>query len=422
MIKLIEHGLFGNNLVAVNNEVMVKRYNACLQDIGLAPTGLTSFHIDGWGWSPEIAEEQGDRFYLSHGLANPYGIVLGPEQANCSIYMPYHSFDRQIHEIIFEQYKDQIDDITSRTGLWFEIDQEMSAYRSPQDLLMLDYVTLNFNSVGRIMKAAQKQRTMIRKFYDQPNAWANDELRADIIKSCKKYGDLRYMKLDIPDHPFNQVDIFHTLAFEGMFVIKNGSTDKPLLVFEGNNTTISGESKHGHLEYNLNDPKLMSYLFTTNMVTSDPEVYTDNPVLIDVLIEHLIVQAASEMDPGVEIELDNNGMRKKIIHQLVKNNLLPDAFFALERLQNQIQNGMKSPLIPASLNPYLLSPNKQLSKHQQIVLWQMLCKINPGNPLLTYLFDKSKFYSEYKSWNDSRRRWAANTIAQHRTIFNQLIQ
>jgi hypothetical protein len=207
-----------------------------------------------------------------------------------------------------------------------------------------------------------------------------------------------------------------------MFVIKNGSTDKPLLVFEGNNTTISGESKHGHLEYNLNDPKLMSYLFTTNMVTSDPEVYTDNPVLIDVLIEHLIVQAASEMDPGVEIELDNNGMRKKIIHQLVKNNLLPDAFFALERLQNQIQNGMKSPLIPASLNPYLLSPNKQLSKHQQIVLWQMLCKINPGNPLLTYLFDKSKFYSEYKSWNDSRRRWAANTIAQHSTIFNQLIQ
>ncbi len=422
MIKLIEHGLFGNNLVAVNNEVMVKRYNACLQDIGLAPTALKSFHIDGWGWSPEIAEEQGDRFYLSHGLANPYGIILSPQQAKCSIYMPYHSFDRQIHEIIFEQYKDQIDDITSRSGLWFEIDQEMSAYRSPQDLLMLDYVTLNFNSVGRIMKAAQEQRGMIRTFYDQPNAWANDELRANIIESCKTYGDLRYMKLDIPDHPFNQVDIFHTLAFEGMFVFKRGSADKSLLVFEGNNTTISGESKHGHVEYNLSDPKLMSYLFTTNMITSNPEVYVDNPVLIDVLLEQMIVTAASDMDPAADIELENNGKRKRIINQLVKNNLLNDAFFGLERLQNQIENGNTSPSIPPSLNAYLLSPNKNLSKHEQVVLWQMLCKINPGNPLLTYLFDKSTFYTEYKRWNESRQLWAANTIAAHRDIYNQLIQ
>ena len=121
MIKLIETGLFGDNLVAINSPLMVKRYNACLEDIGLTATKLKSFHIDGWGWSPEVAKEQDDRFYLSHGLANPYGIIISPKQENSSIYMPYHSFDVDIHKMIFSQYKEQIVDITAQCGLWFEL-------------------------------------------------------------------------------------------------------------------------------------------------------------------------------------------------------------------------------------------------------------------------------------------------------------
>ena len=60
--------------------LMRKRYNECLTDIGIEPTKLKKFHIDGWGWSPEVAKEKDDRFYLSHGIANPFAIIVSPEQ------------------------------------------------------------------------------------------------------------------------------------------------------------------------------------------------------------------------------------------------------------------------------------------------------------------------------------------------------
>ena len=93
MKELIEAGLFGRGLVPVENRTMVARYNACLKDMGLAPTNLKKFQIDKMGWSPEVAAEQKDEYYLSHGDANPLAIILTPEQATAPIYFPMHSFD-----------------------------------------------------------------------------------------------------------------------------------------------------------------------------------------------------------------------------------------------------------------------------------------------------------------------------------------
>src|SRR5687768_892842 len=108
MLKLIQSGLFGGKLFHVGSADMVERYNACLEDIGLERTQLKEFHIDGWGWSPEIAEEQQNRQYLSHGSANPYSVIITPEQQQGSLYYPYHSFDWDIHHQVFDKYAKQI--------------------------------------------------------------------------------------------------------------------------------------------------------------------------------------------------------------------------------------------------------------------------------------------------------------------------
>ncbi len=112
MLKLIQSGLFGRQLHHVGTARSVQRYNACLEDIGLQTTKLTEFHIDGWGWSPEIAEELQNKEYLSHGSANPYSVIISPEQQHCSLYYPYHSFDWDIHQQVFEQYAAQIADFS----------------------------------------------------------------------------------------------------------------------------------------------------------------------------------------------------------------------------------------------------------------------------------------------------------------------
>jgi hypothetical protein len=65
MNELIQAGLFGRGLIRIEDPTMVARYNACLQDMGLSSTDLTSFQIDRMGWSPEIAAEAGDSYYLT---------------------------------------------------------------------------------------------------------------------------------------------------------------------------------------------------------------------------------------------------------------------------------------------------------------------------------------------------------------------
>lgn len=423
MIKLIESELFGHNLVKVNTPSLVKRYNDCLSDIGLANTKLKSFHVDGWGWSPEIAQEQGDRFYLSHGLANPYGIIISPKQAHSPLYMPYHSFDRNIHAAIHSEYAEQIADITSRSGLWFELDQEISAYRSPQDLLLLDYVKVNFVTVDRIMAAAKEQKELVREFYDKPQAWSNDGLRQKIIESCKTHGDLRFMKFDIPSHPYNDINTFYTLAFEGVYVFRKLKNDKPLLVYETKGSDLSGETKHTHVEFQMGDSRLVTFLYNAGLISNDLEIYRANPSLVEVMQEFILLQALSQSSNKVAYHELNKNQKKGIINTLIKEQLLPDAYFDFEHLTRGLKDGSikDSSDIPNSLREYLLNPSHHLSSQEKSVIWQLLSNFNTINPVLTYLFDKSKFYTQFQTFEEDAQLWIIDQVLAHKNIYNDII-
>ena len=84
---------YQQHLVEVSSPALVKRYNAALESLGLKPTKLSSFHLDGRGWSPEIANEQTND-YLSHGPANALAIILSPDQRDKPLYAPSTSFDK----------------------------------------------------------------------------------------------------------------------------------------------------------------------------------------------------------------------------------------------------------------------------------------------------------------------------------------
>jgi hypothetical protein len=423
MIKLIQNGLFGNNLYEVNNSLMVKRYNSCLKDIGLTPTKLKKFHIDGWGWSPEIAEEQKDHLYLSHGIANPFGIIITPEQEDSAIYMPFHTFDRQIHKMLFKEYRTQIIDITATCGLWFELDQEISAYRSPQDLLMIDFIKINFYSVDRIMNAAKEQRALIREFYDIPQAWSNDELREKIIESSKKYGDLRFRKFEIPNMPFSEVENYFTLGFNGIYVLRSIKNEKPFLVFSNNSSKVSGDDTHGHIEFNITDPQLLSYLYNNDMISNGIGLLKEHPVLAELMKDYILLDAVVKFDSTLKYNELNKTQQKGVIHKILGEHLLPEVYFDLEKLCYSINNDedLSKISISEELQPFLLHPSDHLQNQQKEVIWHLLCSVNKHNPIITYLFDKSSFYNEYQNWPMQIQEWVIEQILEHKELFNELI-
>ena len=61
MKRLLEAELIYGRLLDISEPHLVSRYNKALKGFGLKPTALQRFSIDMTGFSPEIAEEIGDR-------------------------------------------------------------------------------------------------------------------------------------------------------------------------------------------------------------------------------------------------------------------------------------------------------------------------------------------------------------------------
>lgn len=154
--------LYQQQLLEVSSPELVKRYNEGLEALDLKPTGLSSFHIDGRGWSPEIALEQSED-YLAHGTANSLAIILSPEQRSIPIYKPLTSLDTAVLQQYCNTYAREIADTTKNAALCLELDHTPRQYANVADVLSFESVTVK-SSAGNFGNAAQEQETLIKQF------------------------------------------------------------------------------------------------------------------------------------------------------------------------------------------------------------------------------------------------------------------
>lgn len=417
MKKLIDSGLFGSGLIPVDKELLVNRYNECLKDIGIKQTKLTSFHIDKWGWSPEIANEFQNKDYLSFGYANPFAIIITPEQQQAHLYYPLHSFDWDLMETVFKVYENQIRDITTQYGLWFELQQHVSTYRSPQDLLMIDAIDVKFYTPSKIIVATREQKSLVRQFYEEKSAWTNESLQAKILESIVKYGDLRNRHFEINQLPYTKTNSFYTRAFDGLFIIRTPNSTKPALIFENNTSTLSGDNNYSHLEFNLNDIKLYSFLLENNLIQSNFNHYKTDVFSVMTLRDSLLMNLINENYPNEEVDFDVERHKIKFINMLASDKKLTEEFYALEDIIVKLsRNENVSHLdYPVDVRLALSFPNPLLDEELKRILWRLLSKISPIKDLLIqYLFDKNQFYTDYQTWNENKKDWVIKLLKEHK--------
>jgi hypothetical protein len=163
MNKLKEANLYQSELIPVNGK-LVDRYNKCLKTLGFKETELSSFSIDGIGWSPEIAEEKQDVQYLNHGDANPHGIIISPLQRGKPVYLPFHSFDREMMRQIFRVHGQKISDITRDSAICIDFDQDIDVYYHPLDILKYDNIHISFRLIDDLNRVQQEQLQLVDKF------------------------------------------------------------------------------------------------------------------------------------------------------------------------------------------------------------------------------------------------------------------
>ena len=184
MQKLVDSGLFGNGLVHVDSPTLVERYNDCLKAIGIEPTSLNQFRIDGIGWSPEISTEKGRIKYFSCNdsqTASQFGIILTPDQSGLPVYTPFNSFDRAVMAKLFRNSGKQIAELTQRSALWLDFTQDLLEFSSPSDLFMIEEVVVRVSDTQGLIQAAQNQRDLVKSFREGDNVWLDGEERAKVL-------------------------------------------------------------------------------------------------------------------------------------------------------------------------------------------------------------------------------------------------
>jgi len=409
MKLLIQNGLLGQGFVPVSSPRVVDGYRRAMEKLGLTPTQLSSFDVDGMGWSPQIAKEQQNDYYLTHG-ATQYAILVSPDQRGKPIERPLHSFDAELMEKLFRNAPHQIADITARTILWLEITNGITVVRSPLDLLMIDSVSVRSQTVAGLMTAAKQQRELVSEFRASADAWQNPVVRSQIIESAKSFGDLRTRSIVIPQIDFTDLRCFYTRAFGGVYVLRDLKGNDPILVCEDEKLASAKTTKG---MYHVSAIELVERLCDENLVHVSLEWYRKNKDVLEELLEYIVIDTLSRTrSDEIDYASLNSARLKKFAVEI--QDQLPPEFFELERLLITLSGKPTKKKIALSpgLQRMLIRPRQDLADPLKRVLWRLIATMVPVDVKRLYTFNLQLFLSHYHPWCDQKKMWFVNCMTQ----------
>ncbi|AUC86548.1 hypothetical protein CW731_15220 [Polaribacter sp. ALD11] len=410
MQKLIKANLYRSESISINGK-LVERYNKCLVKLGFTKTKLTSFSIDGVGWSPEIAEEKNELFYLNNGEANTHAIIITPLQKGVPVYNPFHSFDAELMKAVFKKHGDFINDITRDAAVCLDFDQKIDVFYEPLDVLKYKDIVIKFHLINDLNKAKAEQLKLIEEFNRDQN-FIDEGIHQKILASAKKYGDLRKRNLHLEEISFT-TDSFYTKAFGGIFVLRDFV--KPILIFENEKTykEAINDTIHDVLMYHISHQELIEKLISYNIIEADLEEevskkryhriqkYTmssylkeiihpikdilQDPILFKSYLNKIDIKARKKV-MGLELFLD----KKQISKSLKAKNVIDEELFVA-----------------------LHKPHSSLKPNHQDLIWYLLVNVAPKDILFLYWYDKEQFYNVFKTLEDSTQDWVIETICNN---------
>lgn len=410
MQKLKQANLFRSELIPVSGK-LVERYNKCLKTLGFSETKLPSFSIDGMGWSPEVAEEKKDVHYLNHGDANPHGIIISPLQKGKPVYLPFHSFDREMMQHVFRTHGRKINDITRDSAVCIDFDQDIDVFYEPLDVLKYDDVSITFRLIDQLEEQQKAQLELVEKFNRNHN-FIDENIHQQLLDSAKKFGDLRDRDLRL--HPLHfSTGSFFTRAFGGVYVLRDFI--KPILVFESQEVYKEAikDTIHDVLIYHINQPELVDKLKDHIIIECDLEsiVKTAN---YDRIKKFELAQHLKDTQHPIKDILNDKVLFKSYLNKIdiTARKQVMSVELYLEKLERS--NAYKiEDIVDRSLYFALHQPHSSLSAVHRDLIHKLLINIAPKDVLFLYWYDKEQFYKNYETWDDSFKDWVIERISNN---------
>lgn len=413
---LVEKQLLYGGLVTIG-PALIERYNRALESMGIAPTDRRTIQIDGVGWSPEVARDKRNPFYLcAGGIINPTAVIVTPDQYKKPVYMPVFSWMRRLMRQFFDKYHREIFDITSTHAIALDFEDWMSTLKGPLDLLLLSDVEV-VPHAGTLFDDAAQQKLLVADFTQGLNC-LDTKLRTKLIEHREAHGDLRRRRVGIDHMRFDLVKDFYTVAFGGTAVIR-GVGDKDLLIMEeaaqadsmGRLSSQDYSDSVDFAVYDLYDEEHTPFvvLHRAGMLEVPEARFKERPELLEEKKNVLLALALCDCEEGMEWGSLTPAKRKSLMSR--HGELVPTVFEELERYAAALRVGKSAPEISFDLWHYLLEPSPNLPPSTQDVLSILLTRKDPRNILELYTHNKNFFLSQYECWSREKQSWAANYLA-----------
>ncbi|MCL7753021.1 DUF6638 family protein [Polaribacter sp. Z022] len=410
MDKLIKANLYRSESISISGK-LVERYNKCLVKLGFTETKLKKFTIDGIGWSPEIAEEKEESFYLNNGEANTHAIIITPKQKGLPVYNPFHSFDKELMKVVFKKHEKTINDITRDSAICIDFDQKIDVFYEPLDVLRYKDIVIKFHLIDNLNKAKEEQLKLIDSF-NYENNFIDEEIHKQLLISAKKYGDLRERNLTLEEINFT-TDSFYTKAFGGVFLLRDLAI--PILIFEDEETYKEAikDTTYDVLMYHISHTEMIDKLVSYNVLELEIEEETTKnryhriqKFMFSSYLKETRYPIKEILQDGILFKSYLNKVdistRKKVM--------------SLERFldkQKVSKNLNPKEIIEEEIYIALHKPHSSLKPNHQDLIWSLLVNIVPKDVLFMYWYDKEQFYQLFTTLEDSTQDWVIETICNN---------
>ncbi|MCZ4282860.1 hypothetical protein O4H49_18895 [Kiloniella laminariae] len=404
MLRLVERGLMFGNLFEVSTPIMVERYNQALERLSGKRTALTSFHIDVSGYAPEIADELEDELYLNPHGCNRQFILLSTEQKRSPLINMNFSTSRSILKRFIIDNEAALFVLTSRDAVFGELMNSVYRITEPRHLFDIRKIRIDADTNDHRLIRAEELSKLVERFRKEPDSWWDDLLCAEMIELAKKTGDITRFPVKLEKTNYEQNN-FHTTHFGGIYIFRD--IKRP--------AAICCQEESTKLEFPIDsvlalaDRKAVATFFKENDLV-EPLIDASDLDAVDILQQRLdfilIDQLSAEGQPIGK--LSRRELRSVALRQLKE---LPEEFNGLNDLLRWKEQGGRKPDITPDHPAYFYTLRARFHPDRDLVN-MLLAEYMPHDILQLFICHKRAFYSAYSGWNDAKRNYSADFLAQ----------
>lgn len=408
MMRLIKARLMYGNLFEVNSAALVERYNRALKHLTGKQTKLTEFHIDISGFAPEIGDELGDDLYLNPNGCNRQFILLSTKQKTAPLLNAKFSTSREILKSFITENETQLFALTARDAVAGELVNSVYSVSDPAKLFQIRQVEIEADTTENHVLDAKALLTKIDRFQNEPDAWWDDVLIADMIELAKKSGDIIRNPISLKTASFRQ-DNFYTSHFGGLYLFRDVA--QPAVISAGPVAPL-GKLPIEHV-YGFDDRNGIARFLADNglaeSVVSASNLNT--AALLRQRLDFILVDTAASTGD------DLTGKDRRELRAAARRHLsaLPDEFHALTDLLRYVEDQGPWPRI-TSENPAFFYTLRATQTKDRDLVNMLLAELCPKDVRQLFICHKEAFYRAYNTWPDVKKSFVVDFLAREYTL------